>query len=73
MVFVDDEQSVGDFASDGADESFGVGVGSWALWWDLHDLDTCAGEDRVERGGELAGPVSDEESEVVCLVAEVHQ
>ncbi|MDR6592537.1 hypothetical protein ACFFSW_25465 [Saccharothrix longispora] len=73
MVFVDDEQSVGGFASDGSDESFGVGVGSWALWWGLHDVDACVGEDRVERVGELAGLVADEESEVVCPVAEVHQ
>ncbi|MFE9750742.1 hypothetical protein ACFYOT_38040 [Saccharothrix saharensis] len=59
MVFVDDEQSVGDFASDDADEPFDVGVGSRAGWWDLHDLNAGGGEDRVERGGELAGPVLD--------------
>ncbi|MFC5058604.1 hypothetical protein [Saccharothrix xinjiangensis] len=47
-MFVDDGQSVGGFASDGADESFGVAVGSWAPWWDPHDLDAGVGEDRVE-------------------------
>src|ERR1041384_7065284 len=60
VVFVDDEQSVGGFASDGADEPLGVGVGSWTPWWDLHDLDAGGGEDRVERGGEPTGSVADE-------------
>ncbi|WP_238598097.1 hypothetical protein [Saccharothrix sp. ALI-22-I] len=73
MVFVEDEQSVGGFASGGACEPFGVAVGSRTPWWDLHDLDAGVGEDRVERGGELAGPVSDEEPEVVGAVAEVHE
>ncbi|MEU7528068.1 hypothetical protein AB0A74_20225 [Saccharothrix sp. NPDC042600] len=73
MVFVEDGQSVGGFASEGADESFGVGVGSWASWWDLRDVGAGGGEGRVERGGELACPVADEESEVVYRVSEVHQ
>jgi hypothetical protein len=50
-----------------------VAVGSRTPWWDLHDLDAGIGEDGVERGGELAGPVADEESEVVGPVVEVHQ
>ncbi|MEU4742389.1 hypothetical protein AB0G02_18245 [Actinosynnema sp. NPDC023658] len=54
MVLVDDEQSVGGFASDGADEPFGVGVGLRTSRWDFHDFDTSVGEDGVERGGELA-------------------
>jgi len=33
LVFVEDEQSVGGFSSDGADEPFGVGVGSRTPWW----------------------------------------
>jgi hypothetical protein len=73
VVFFDDEQAVGDFPSDGSDEPFGVSVGSWTPWWDLHDLDAGGGEDCVGRGGELAGSVSDEEPEVVCPVSEVHQ
>ncbi|WP_231500417.1 hypothetical protein [Saccharothrix sp. NRRL B-16314] len=48
MVFVDDEQSVGGFSSDGSDEPFGVGVGSWTPWWGLYDLDAGVGEDGVE-------------------------
>ncbi|GAA1291437.1 hypothetical protein GCM10009634_43740 [Saccharothrix xinjiangensis] len=72
MVFVEDGQALGDFVSDGADEPFGVGVDSWTPWWDLHDLDAGGGEDYVERGGELAGPVADEKPEVVGPVAGVH-
>ncbi|NGY66483.1 hypothetical protein G7043_47145 [Lentzea sp. NEAU-D13] len=48
MTLVDDEQSVGELASDGADESFGVAVGSRAPWRDLHDVDAGVGQDRVE-------------------------
>ncbi|MCC8249746.1 hypothetical protein [Saccharothrix luteola] len=49
-----DEQSVGGFSSDGADEPFGVRVGSRTSWWHLYDLDAGGGEGGVERGGELA-------------------
>ncbi len=73
VALVDDEQSVSDFASDGPDEPLGVGVGSRASWWDLHDLNAGGGEDRVERGGELTGPVADEEPEAVGLAVEVHE
>ncbi|MCC8246972.1 hypothetical protein [Saccharothrix luteola] len=72
-MFGDDEQAVGDFSPDGADEPLGLDVGSRTPWWDLHDLDAGVGEGRVERGGELTGPVADEEPEAVCPVAEVQQ
>jgi hypothetical protein len=38
---------------------------------DLHGLDAGAGQDRVERGGELPGPVADEEPEAGGAVTEV--
>ena len=41
----DDEHAVGDFAAYGADEPFGVGVRSWALWRDLADGDAGVGSD----------------------------
>jgi len=63
VVFVDDEQS----------EPFGVGVGSRTPWGDIHNLDAGGGEDRVGRGGGLAGSVADEEPEAVCPLAEVHE
>ena len=37
------------------------------------DPHACAGEDGVERSGELAVPVADQEPEPVGAVAEVHQ
>lgn len=56
VVLVENEQSVGGFASDGSDEPFGrrwlvdTVVGS-------SRLDARVGEDRVERGGELPGMI----------------
>jgi hypothetical protein len=35
-------------------------------------LDAHIGQDSVERPGELAGPVSDEEPEVGDVIAEIH-
>jgi hypothetical protein len=35
-------------------------------------LDAHIGQDSVERRGELAGPVSDEEPEVVDVIAEIY-
>jgi hypothetical protein len=73
VVFVDDEQPVGDLAPDGADEPLGITVGSRTPWRDLHDLDTGVGEDGVERSGDLAGPVADQEPEVSGPTTEVHE
>ena len=41
--------------------------------WNLHGVDPDAGEDGVERGGELAGAVADEEPERGGTVVEIHQ
>jgi hypothetical protein len=71
VVSVDDEQPVGDLASDGADEPLGIAGGSRTPWRDLHDLDTGVGEDGVERSGDLAGPVADQEPEVSGPTTEV--
>jgi hypothetical protein len=37
------------------------------------DADVGAGEDRVERGGELAVPVADQKSELLGVLAEFHE
>ncbi len=50
-----------------------MAVRSRAAWRDLHDLDAGVGEDGVERGGELASPVADQEPEVVGPFVEVHE
>jgi hypothetical protein len=49
LPFAEGEDSVGEFGSDGQDESFGEAVRPRTAWWDLHGVDACAGEDGVER------------------------
>jgi hypothetical protein len=73
VVFAEDQDAVGEFGSGGADEAFGVAVRSGTSWWDLHGLDAGAGENGVERGGELAVAVADQEPEGGDTVVEVHQ
>jgi hypothetical protein len=53
VVFVVDQDVVGAFAADGADEPFGVTVRPRCPRRDPDHLDACGAEDRVERGGEL--------------------
>src|SRR5829696_735410 len=73
VSFAEDQDAVGEFGSGGEDEAFGEAVRSRASWWDLHGVDFGAGENGVERGGELAGAVADEEPEAGSAVVEVHQ
>ncbi|RAS67464.1 hypothetical protein C8D87_103803 [Lentzea atacamensis] len=68
-----DEQSVGELASDGADKPFRVAVGRGTPWRDLHDVDPGVSENGIERRRELAGPVTNHESEVTGRIAEVYQ
>jgi len=72
VALVDDQHAVGQFGSQGADEPFGEAVRSWAPGRNADYLDAHIGQDGVERGGELAGPVADEESELGDAVIEVH-
>ena len=58
----EDEHAVGEFGSDGADEPFRVAVRLRAPRRNLHDFDSGVGEDGVERGGELAGAVTHQDS-----------
>jgi hypothetical protein len=48
-------------------------VVSGTSWWDLHGLDAGTGENGVERGGELAGAVADEEPDGGSAVVDVNQ
>jgi hypothetical protein len=73
VSFAEDQNAVGEFGSGGADESFGEAVRSGTAWWDLYGVDAGAGEDGVERRGELAGAVADKEPEGGGAVVEVHQ
>jgi hypothetical protein len=73
MSLAEDQGPVGEFGSGGQDEAFGVAVRPRISRRDLHGIDACAGEDRVERGRELAGPVADEEPEGGGAIVEIHQ
>ena len=71
MALSEDQHSVGQLGSDGPDEAFGVCVGLRAAGRDLDDLDSGVGEHGVEGGGELSGPIADQEPEVGRAGAEV--
>ena len=66
MSFAEDQDAVGEFGSGGQDEAFGEAVRSRTSRWDLHGVDPGAGDDGVERGGELAGAVAHEERKVAA-------
>jgi hypothetical protein len=67
------EHVVGDLAAGGEHEPFGVGVRAGAPRRDLAGGDAGAGQDGVEGGGELSGPVPDENAELAGASAEVHE
>jgi hypothetical protein len=71
MSFAEDQHPVGDLGPGGEQEPPGIGIRSWISRRDLHGLDAGAGQDRVVRGGELPGPVADEEPEAGGAVTEV--
>jgi hypothetical protein len=71
MVLVGDEHAVGDLAAHGLDEPLRVCVRLWAVRRDLADGDAGVGQDGVECGRELAGPVPDQDLELLGPVAEV--
>jgi hypothetical protein len=72
VSFPDDQHSVGEFGADAQHEAFGEAVRSRASRRDLDHVDARAGERRVERGGELTGPIADQEPEPGDMVTEVH-
>ena len=53
MSLVDDQDGVEEFAADGADESFGDGVGPRRPHRRPDDLDVDGSEDGIEGDGEL--------------------
>jgi hypothetical protein len=72
VPFAEDQDAVGEFGSGGQDEAFGEAIRSRTPRRDLHYLDACVRQDRVEGSRELPGPVADEEPKPGDLVAEVH-
>ncbi len=68
-----DQEVVEAFPAQGADEAFRESVRPRCPHRGADDADIGTGEDRVERGGELAIPVTDQEPEPLGALAEVHQ
>ena len=54
VAFAEDQDAVSELGSNGQDEAFGEAVRSRTARRDLHGIDAGAGQDGVERGGELA-------------------
>ncbi len=73
MSLAGDEESVGAFGAGCAYPSLGERVGPWALRRSRYGGCAVAGEDGVERGGELAVPVTDEEPEGLSPLLEIYQ
>src|SRR5829696_8757183 len=73
VPFAEDQDTVGELGSDGQHESFGEAVRPRAARRDLHGVVSVCGQDGVERGGELAGPVADEEPERRGALIKLHQ
>ena len=73
VSFAEDQHPVGNLRPGGEHKPFGIRVRPRAPGRDLHRLDACAREDRVERCSELPSAVADQEPEVRGPVTEVHQ
>jgi hypothetical protein len=73
MAFACDEYPVGAFPADGAYPPLGDRVRPRRLRRRADDLDVGGGEHRIERGGELAIPISQQEPRPIGSIAEVDQ
>src|SRR5256885_7685617 len=73
MSFAKDQHAVGDLGAGGEDEPFRVRVRPWALRWDLAHGNTGVSQHGVEGGGELAGPIADQDLEPFRVLAKVHE
>jgi hypothetical protein len=71
VTLPEDQHPVGEFCSDGSYKPLGVAVRSRAAWRDLQHADACVGQYRIERGGELAGSIPNEELELSSPLAEL--
>jgi hypothetical protein len=73
MALSDDQDVVEAFPAQCPDEAFRDRVRPRCPDRSADDPNVGTGEDRVERGGELAVPVADQELEPVGAITEVHQ
>src|SRR6266550_5994820 len=69
MVLVPYEGAVQEFAAASPDPAFGDRVHAGRRHVAGHGPDLGAGEDRVERGGEVRSAVADHELDPICLFA----
>ena len=72
MGLVPDKGAVQELASASPDPAFSDSVHAGRPHVAQHGPDPSAGEDGVERGGEVRSPVADHELDPVCMFAEVH-
>jgi len=72
VALIDDEDAVEEFATDGADEAFGDGVGPRRPHRRFDDGDVDGPQDGIEGCCELGVAIADEEPESPAGVVEVH-
>ena len=68
----EDRYPVGELGFGRKHKSLGETVRPRTVRRDLHNFDTHVGQDSIERHGELAGPVTNEEPALVGAITEVH-
>jgi len=73
VPLAEDQHPVGDLGPGGEHEPFRVSVRPRTPGRDLHGHDSGIGQDRVERRGELPGPVPDQEPEACGTITQIHQ
>jgi hypothetical protein len=73
VVAVEDQYPVEQLAAEGADPSFGDCVRPGRLHRRAQDADAFVGAHGIEDGGELGVAILDQEGELRCAVAQVHQ
>src|SRR5205814_10217599 len=73
MAFASDEHPVGALAANGAYPPLGDSVRPRRLRGRADDLDVGGGEHRIERGGELAVPIPQQEPQLIGSIAEIYQ
>ena len=73
VPLAEDEHPVGDLGPGGEHEPFRISVRLRVPGPDLHYLHPGAGKYRVERLGELPGPITDQEPEVRGAITQIDQ
>src|SRR5947209_17003406 len=73
MAAVDDQDPIQQLTADSSDPSFGNRVRLGCPHRRAEDANTLTGEHGIENAGELAVAVPNQQPELSCAVAEVHQ